>query len=254
MFVLVSPAKKLDFDAPAPFTTHTTPEFLDDSNKLITQLKKLTKKEIAELLKISENLAELNYKRYRSFKLPFTIKNSKQAIYAFKGDTYVGLDAESLNEDEISYAQKHLRILSGLYGCLAPLDLIQAYRLEMGTNFKTKGASNLYAYWQDKVTKSVNKAAKNNEYLVNCASKEYFSAIDQSTLAPELIDPKFLVNKNNEFKVIGIYAKKARGALARYIIKNKAKRLSDLYEFNDLGFKYCKIRSSGNSIVFTKKN
>jgi cytoplasmic iron level regulating protein YaaA (DUF328/UPF0246 family) len=252
MLVVISPAKKLDFEQESPVSTHTMPEFIDDSKKLISGLRKLSKDDISGLLKISDKLADLNFDRYKSFKVPFTPKNSKQALYAFRGDTYVGLEADTLNKKEVSYAQQHLRILSGLYGSLAPLDLIQPYRLEMGTNFGVNGSKNLYEFWKEKITHSINEAAGSSKFLVNCASKEYFSAVDQTKLNPKLIDVSFKIKKGESYKVIGIHAKKARGACAKFIIQNKVKTIDELKKFNGLGFKFNSKMSSETELVFTK--
>jgi cytoplasmic iron level regulating protein YaaA (DUF328/UPF0246 family) len=252
MLVVVSPAKKLDFESLSPTEEYSTCEFLETSNKLIKDLKKLNIDDIAKLMKLSKPLAELNFSRYKDFKTPFSLKNAKQAAYAFKGDTYVGLDFENFNKSEIKYAQSHLRILSGLYGLLKPLDLIQPYRLEMGTRFGIGESKNLYGVWQDKVTSTLNKELKSNKILVNCASKEYFSAIDFDNLDAKVIVPVFKEKKNGEYKIISFAAKRARGMMSQYIIKNKIKNIEDLKKFNMADYKFSSKLSSGNELVFVR--
>ena len=188
-------------------------------------LRKKSQDEIAKLMKLSDSLAELNVKRYKSFKLPFSLENAKQAVYAFKGDTYVGLQAETLKKSEVNYAQKHLKILSGLYGILSPLVGFQPYRLEMGTKFGINGNKNLYEFWGDKLTEQINSTVGKNKFLVNCASKEYFGAVNPKKLGPKIIDVSFKIKKGDQYKVVGIFAKQARGAMAKFIIQNKLKNL-----------------------------
>ena len=252
MLVVVSPAKKLDFENLAPTEEHSTCEFLEISKKLIKDLKKLNVDDIAKLMKLSKPLAELNFSRYKTFETPFSLKNAKQAAYAFKGDTYVGLDFESFNKSEIKYAQTNLRILSGLYGLLKPLDLIQPYRLEMGTRFGVGDAKNLYGVWQDSITSKLNKELKSNKVLVNCASKEYFSAIDFKNLNAEVIVPVFKEKKNGEYKIISFAAKRARGMMSQYIIKNKIKDIQGLKKFNMANYKFSSKMSYGNELVFVR--
>lgn len=252
MLIVVSPAKKLDFEKIAPTDEHTTPEYLEKSNGLIKELKRLSSEDIAKLMKLSVSLAELNYTRFHNFKTPFSLKNSKQAAYAFKGDTYIGLDFESFNKTQVNYAQKHLRILSGLYGLLKPLDLIQPYRLEMGTKFKALGEKNLYGVWKNDLTQDLNKVLKKEKVLVNLASKEYFSAIDFKNLDAEIITPVFMENKNGVHKIISFNAKRARGMMSQYILKNKIEKVEDLKNFDMDNYKYNKKLSEGNDFVFTR--
>lgn len=252
MLVVVSPAKKLDFENSCVTKQYSKPTFMKESKALISELKNLTSVDIAKLMKLSDKLAQLNYDRFQSFTTPFSLKNSKQAIYAFKGDTYVGLQAETLSEKDIEYAQDHLRILSGLYGALAPLDLIQPYRLEMGTKFSVKKYKNLYEFWGSKITDHINKAADGSKYLVNCASTEYFSAVKTDELKPTLIDVHFKVKGPNGYRVVGIHAKKARGAMAKYIIENKIKTLDKLKKFSDLDFKFNPDLSDKTELTFTR--
>lgn len=253
MLVVISPAKKLDFKEKAPVERYTTPKFLSDTEPLIKSLRKLSSIDLSKLMKLSDKLSDLNRDRYKSFETPFTLKNAKQAMYAFQGDTYVGLEAHNFQKNQIDYAQKHLKILSGLYGILSPLDLIQPYRLEMGTNFGVGKAKNLYQYWGAKLTEHVN-SHKDCNFLLNCASKEYFSVLDSQNIKPTVITPHFKVNKGGQLKVIGIYAKKARGACAKFVIENEIKCPEDVKKFNGLGFKFDKKLSDETNFVFVKND
>jgi uncharacterized protein len=252
MLIVVSPAKKLDFETKAPVEKFTQPQFLDKSKKLIRDLKKCEPSEISKMMKLSQNLTDLNVERYQKFKTPFNLNNSKQAMFAFKGDTYVGLDAETMSSKNITYAQNHLRILSGLYGLISPLDLIRPYRLEMGTKFPCEGAKNLYEYWQDTVTESVNKILKKEKTLVVLASKEYFSAIDFKKLAGEVITPVFKEKKNGEYKIVSFFAKKARGMMSRYIIDHQIETPKELLKFDLDGYQYRKDLSTPHGPVFCR--
>lgn len=252
MLVVISPAKKLDFETPSLTEKFECPKFLDKSEILIKELRKLSSEDISKLMKLSDKLSELNYTRYKSFKTPFTPENAKQAAYAFKGDTYVGLDFESFSTPEVNYAQKHLRILSGLYGVLRPLDLIQPYRLEMGTKFKIKDCKNLYEWWKSDITTFINIELKKEKILVNLASKEYFSSVDTSKLAGELINVHFLENKNGVVKVNSLFAKRARGMMASYILKNKITSIEELKDFDISGYQFDKNRSERNELVFVR--
>lgn len=252
MLIVVSPAKKLDFEIPAPTKKFTQPSDIDKSELLIKELKKCDAKKISSLMKLSDNLTVLNMKRYKNFKTPFNLKNAKQALFAFKGDTYVGLDAETMKTKDIDYAQKHLRILSGLYGLVAPLDLVQPYRLEMGTKFSVAGNKNLYEYWEDTITEKVKNLLKKEKTLVNLASKEYFSAINTAKLDAEIITPAFKEKKGNEYKMVGFYAKKARGMMSRYIIDNRIENPKDLLNFDIDGYQYNPKLSNNHEPVFTR--
>lgn len=252
LIVIVSPAKKLDFDSPSPTTTHSQLKNLDKSVTLIKELRKCSPAQISKMMKLSDALTDLNVKRYKSFKTPFTTNNSKQAMYAFKGDTYVGLDAETMNKKEINYAQKHLRILSGLYGLVSPLDLVQPYRLEMGTKFSCDGKKNLYEYWKESITGNLNTLLKKEKTLVNLASKEYFTAIDFKQLQGDVITPVFKEKKGNDYKIVSFFAKKARGMMSRYIIDQQIEDAKDLLKFSVDGYKYNKGLSSYNEPVFTR--
>lgn len=249
MIIIISPAKKLDFENAAPVAEFTNLRHLSKAQLLINALKKCSPSEISKMMKLSGNLTELNIKRYKSFKTPLTLKNAKQAIFAFKGDTYVGLDPDSMKSSDIKFAQKHLRILSGLYGIISPLDLIAPYRLEMGTKFTPANSKNLYQFWSDDITSELEK----EKFIVNLASKEYFSVINTKKLSAEIITPTFKENKNGELKIISFLAKKARGMMSRYIIENKIKDPIDLQQFNAGGYKFNPNLSSFNVPVFTRK-
>lgn len=252
MIVVISPAKKLDFETPAPTKKFTEPKDLKKSEELIKELRKCDAQKISKLMKLSNDLTELNMKRYKNFTTPFNLKNAKQAMFAFKGDTYVGLDADTMKEKEIEYAQKHLRILSGLYGLVSPLDLVQPYRLEMGTRFPVGDKKNLYEFWREDITAQLNDLLKKEKVLVNCASNEYFKSIDTKKLDAKIITPAFKEKKDGGYKMIGFFAKKARGMMSRYIIENRIDNPSDLLGFNIDGYKYNKKLSTELEPVFTR--
>lgn len=252
MIVVLSPAKKLDFESTPPVQNFNQPHHLKKSQELINELKKCDAKTISSLMKLSKELTNLNIQRYQDFKIPFSPKNAKQAVFAFKGDTYVGLDAETLNEKTIHYAEDHLRILSGLYGLVRPLDLIQPYRLEMGTNFPCGKSKNLYEFWKETITQQLNELLEKEKVLINCASNEYFKAVDTKKLNATIITPAFKGNKDGEFKMISFYAKKARGMMARYVLENRIEDPKDLLGFNLDGYKYNKKLSSELEPVFTR--
>jgi len=255
MLALISPAKKLDFETDPPFTTHTQPVLLDQAEKLVVKARKLSRAALARTMGLSEALTELNYQRYQAFKTPFTLGNAKQAALVFNGDTYVGLDARSLSEEDLVYAQDHLRILSGLYGVLRPLDLMQPYRLEMGAKFEPPRASNLYDFWGDRLTDEINKivAAQGHVCVVNCASNEYFKSIKPKNLTVPVITPVFKEVKDNQARVIGLFAKQARGMMARHIIVNRLSQSEDLKSFKSGGYVYRQDLSDEFSWVFTRK-
>ncbi len=254
MLALISPAKTLDFDSPLRTKKHSQPQFLDASSKLISTLSAKSSGQIAKLMHISPQLAELNHRRISEWQLPFTTNNARPAIMAFKGDVYLGLEAWNLSQRDLSWAQKHLRILSGLYGILRPLDLMQAYRLEMGTKLKTGCAKNLYQFWQDELGKHLNDTLVSNGHkvLVNLASREYFQAIDPNLISSKIVTPTFLDLKNGEYRFLSFFAKKARGCMTRYIIENRITTLKALRQFNIEGYRYCEKRSNGNEWVFIR--
>ena len=255
MLIVISPAKTLDFETPPTVDTNTQPDFLKDSRELIKQLKELSPAEVSSLMGISDKLGVLNFDRFNAWKTPFTKKNAKQAVLAFQGDVYTGLEAESFNKKQFNFAQKHLRILSGLYGLLRPLDLIQPYRLEMGTKFENKRGKDLYEFWGDKITEQINADLKNNksECLVNLASNEYFKSIQAKDISKPIVTPVFKDYKNGQYKIISFFAKKARGLMSQYIIKNGIKTADELSGFNLDGYKFYKSESDDKTLMFKRK-
>jgi len=254
MLLIISPAKKLDFDSIAQTEKFTQADFLDDSQELINTLLPYTVGDLEKLMKLSRNLAELNYQRYRDWQLPFNPQNAKQAISTFKGDVYHGLNIESFNDEQLDFAQQHLRILSGLYGLLRPLDLMQPYRLEMGTRLENQRGKNLYEFWQDKITIAINKQLKQSgsSHLINLASNEYFkSVIPKQVIAP-IITPVFKELKNDQYKIISLLAKRARGMMSAYILKNQLNNVEDIKQFADAGYKYNETLSTEFEWVFTR--
>jgi uncharacterized protein len=255
MLIVVSPAKTLDYDTPAKTKIHTTPDFLKESQKLIKVLREYSPMDISELMNVSSNIAELNFDRYKSWTANFSEKNSKQAILAFKGDVYTGLDAESFSAKDFKFAQKHLRVLSGLYGLLRPLDLMKPYRLEMGTRLNNARGKNLYEFWGSEITDALNLQLKKikSDYLINLASNEYFKSVKPKELNGEIITPAFKDYKAGQYKMIGVYAKKARGTLSRFIIKNQLQDPEDIKDFNGDGYRFNKSLSKDKNWVFTRK-
>ena len=255
MIIVLSPAKTLDYE----FETdgnHSVPSFLSQSSKLIGQLKKKEPKDIASLMGLSDKLATLNYDRYQSWTASKKASNdSKPSLLVFKGDVYQGLQAEDLTKKEMNFAQKHVRILSGLYGILRPLDLMKPYRLEMGTKLETSQGKNLYEFWGDKIQKNVLDELKNqkSDLLINLASKEYFTVLGRVPEDVNVISPVFKDYKNGKYKIISFYAKKARGLMARWIIQNKVKDFEDLVRFNVDGYKFSKAESTASTPVFLRK-
>ncbi|KGK29515.1 MULTISPECIES: peroxide stress protein YaaA [Cellulophaga] len=240
MKIVISPAKSLDFETELPTAAYTSPVFLEQSKKLNSVLKKKKPKDLSDLMHISDKLAQLNWDRNQNFSLPFTPENARPAVFAFSGDVYQGLDAYSLKETKIAELQNQLRILSGLYGVLKPLDLMQAYRLEMGTSMKVGKAKNLYEFWKKDITASLNSELEEGELFVNLASNEYFSAVDEKNLKVPVIAPIFKDWKNDKLKIISFYAKKARGAMVRYIVDEKVNSLEELRGFNLDGYLFSK--------------
>lgn len=255
MLIVVSPAKTLDYDTPPKTKTFTLPDYLDDSAELIHRMREFSSLDISELMKVSTKIADLNFDRFEAWNKKFTEKNAKQAVLAFKGDVYTGLDAESFTAKDFKFAQKHFRMLSGLYGLLRPLDLMQPYRLEMGTKLSTERGKNLYEFWGSEITDGLNKQLKKikSDYLINLASNEYFKAVKPKELKGEIITPAFKELKNGDYKMIGVYAKKARGLLSRYVIQNQLSDIEDIKSFDVEGYKYNQKLSKDNSWVFTRK-
>ena len=252
MLIVVSPAKTLDFETKPHIDEYSQSDLLDQSELLIKQMRKLSPQDIATLMKLSDKLASLNAARYEQWTRPFTSDNAKQAVLAFKGDVYTGLDASSLKLDDLQFAQQHLRILSGLYGLLRPLDLIQPYRLEMGIKLENSRGKNLYSFWDDIITQRLNNEFKdqNNQTLINLASNEYFKSVDIKRLKAKVITPVFKDYKNGTYKIISFYAKKARGLMTRYIIENRLEEPSLIKNFDSEGYYFVPAESNDQEWVF----
>ncbi len=254
MLMVISPAKTLDYDTPPTTKRFTQPEHLDHAQQLIDQLRDLSPQQISELMHLSDKLASLNVARYGSWTPDFTADNAKQALLAFKGDVYTGLNASDFSEQDFDYAQKHLRMLSGLYGILRPLDLMQPYRLEMGTKLANVRGKDLYAFWGERISTWLNDAltAQGDDVLLNLASNEYFGAVKRNALNARVIDVDFKDMKNGQYKIISFYAKKARGLMTRYVIKERIERPEQLKNFNYDGYRYSPDDSSTDHLVFLR--
>ncbi len=253
MKIVVSPAKSLDQESKLPVNRGTQPKFVEEAAQINRKLARMSKQEIANLMSISDKLADLNYTRYQEFEENHTKSNARPAVYMFDGDVYSGLDAYSIAENKIDYLQDSLRILSGMYGILRPLDLIQPYRLEMGTKLPIESADNLYGFWQEKITESLNKELKKDELFVNLASKEYFKAINPKELKTPVISPVFKDFKNGKLKIIAFYAKKARGAMARFLVENKAETKDAIKAFDAMDYRYSEeYTTKENEPVFVR--
>lgn len=254
MILLISPAKTLDFEQKANTAIHSENAFLPEAEKLIKKLKQIKAAELSELMGISQKLAQLNFERFQNWSLPFNENNAKQSVFAFRGEVYTGLNADTLSEKNILFAQEHLRILSGLYGVLRPLDLIQPYRLEMGTLWKTKNFGSLYEYWGEKLTKNINAvlAAQKNNFLINLASNEYFKAINTKKIKAEIISPVFKDFSHGEYKIVSVFAKKARGLMSRFIIDHEIQKPDELKLFDSDGYYFSEAESKKNQLVYLR--
>lgn len=254
MLVVVSPAKNLDFESVVPTREYSQPALLEETERLMKVCRTLSPADLSSLMKISDKLATLNANRFAEFSTPFTTENARQAMYAFNGDVYTGLDAYSLDTDTVAYAQNHLRILSGLYGLLRPLDLMQAYRLEMGTRLANPAGKDLYAFWNDTITLALNKAleAQGDNVLINLASNEYFKAVKKTSLDGMIITPTFKDCKNGQYKIISFFAKKARGLMARYILENRVEDVEGLKAFDVDGYQFSEAQSTSTELVFLR--
>lgn len=254
MLAVVSPAKKLDFSEPAVPLPHSQPGFLDDTRELVDVAKGLSRSQLKSLMQLSDKLADLNFERFKAFDPAAEPVGAKQAVLAFSGDTYTGLDANSLNADDLAWAQDHLRILSGLYGVLKPLDLIQPYRLEMGRKLTNPRGEDLYAFWDEKLAHALDGAVDGHAapVVVNLASNEYFKAAKPKAMQARVITPVFKEVAAGQAKVIGLFAKRARGMMARYIITNRIEDPQDLKAFTDGGYAYQAALSSDDEWVFTR--
>ena len=254
MLMVISPAKTLDYDTPPVTERFTQPQFLDQSQELIEQLRQMSPQQIGELMHLSDKLAALNVARYGSWQPDFTPANAKQALLAFKGDVYTGLAAEDFSEADFDFAQQHLRMLSGLYGLLRPLDLMQPYRLEMGTKLANARGNNLYDFWGERISGWLNEAlaAQGDDILLNLASNEYFSSVKRKALKARIINTEFKDQKNGQYKIISFYAKKARGLMARYVIKERISDPEQLKAFDYQGYRYSAEQSKPDSLVFLR--
>ena len=254
MLTIISPAKKLDYSQLSEARSYTQPLLLEHSEQLLNDLRLLSPNDICSLMGLSDKLGALNYERFQEWQLPFSTDNAKQAILAFKGDVYQGLDAENMSSEELNWAQDNLRILSGLYGLLRPLDLMQPYRLEMGTKFANNRGANLYQFWGDIITKQLNKllAASPKSALINLASNEYFKSVQPKDLEAEIITPVFMDQKGDKYKIISFFAKRARGLMSAFIIKNKITDPQQLKTFDVDGYRFNAAMSEGNKWVFCR--
>ena len=257
MITLLSPAKSLDYETKPATRKHTEPRLLAQSSELIDVLRELPASEIASLMHISDDLAALNAQRYADFAPPFTTKNAKQAVLAFDGDVYQGLDAPAFGERDFTEAQKTVRILSGLYGVLRPLDLMQAYRLEMGTALANPHGKTLYAYWGERIARALDEAlqaqdGEGERMLINLASNEYFKAVDRKALQAQVVTPVFQDRKNGAYKIISFYAKRARGLMVRFAIDKRLDRVADLRAFDRDGYAWCEAESNATTLVFRR--
>jgi cytoplasmic iron level regulating protein YaaA (DUF328/UPF0246 family) len=254
MLTVISPAKSLDYESPAPTSKSSQPDFLDDAEVLVGTLRKMSKKKLGELMGISEALAELNHQRYADWSRPFTAKNAKQAVLAFSGDVYLGLEAATFRAKDFTFAQDHLRILSGLYGVLRPLDLMQAHRLEMGTRLKTRRGKLLYEFWGEKITENLNEVLANHKQavLVNLASNEYFKSVKPRDLDGSVVTPVFREIKGGKSRTIATFAKRARGRMLSWMVRNRIDRPEDLPAFNADGYEFISDESTDDTLVFAR--
>ena len=249
MLIVVSPAKSLNFD-PIELTGISKPRFIRETKELVETMKDKSSSDLKKMMSISDKIANLNVERFNSFKFPFNKKNAKSAIFAFTGDVYRGFDVDQFSEKNLLHAQKHFRILSGLYGLLRPMDLIQPYRLEMGTKLNFDTHKNLYQFWDTKIAKMINKDMKANgdKFLINLASEEYFKSIDRKTLKAPIVQIHFKEQRGDQIKIISFSAKKARGMMSRYILKNEISKLDDLRGFQEENYIYNKRAFFGNEL------
>ena len=254
MLTVISPAKTLDYETPPTTRKATQPQFIDRAAQLVEDAREMSPQDIRALMGVSENIAELNHARFMNWSAPFSLDNAKQALLAFKGDVYTGLEAETLSTAQLGFAQQHLCILSGLYGLLRPLDLMQPYRLEMGLKFSNSGGKNLYEFWGDEITVALNKQLKKSgsPVLVNLASNEYFKSVKAKALDADIVTPVFKDLKGDKYKVISFYAKKARGQMARFIIDKELNEPDGLKKFRSDGYRYNRAESTARELVFTR--
>ncbi|MFB6265285.1 MAG: peroxide stress protein YaaA [Bradymonadaceae bacterium] len=254
MLILLSPSKRLDYESALPTDTYTQPEFLDDAETLIEVLREYSLEEIRELMDISEDLAELNVGRYESFETPFTPENAKQSIFAFDGDVYRDFAFEEYDESDFEFLQNHVRILSGLYGILRPLDLMQPYRLEMGTSLPNPRGEDLYDFWGDQLAESVNRAldAQEDDIILNLASNQYFDAVDRDILDGRIVSPTFKDERNGSYMVISFYLKRLRGTMSDWVVRNRIEEPSELSAFTGRNYEFSVERSTDDEPVFLR--
>ncbi|MDA9095949.1 peroxide stress protein YaaA [Porticoccaceae bacterium] len=253
MLTVISPAKKLDYSSTVEPQAHTQPELLSHAKELLKGLKTLSPQDVCALMGLSDKLGALNYERFQEWRTPFNQKNARQAVLAFKGDVYQGLDAQSMSAGELAWAQDNLRILSGLYGLLRPLDLMQPYRLEMGTKYSNARGNDLYKFWGNIITDEINKVlVGKTPVLLNLASNEYFKSVQTKDIKGQIISPQFMDKKDDKYKIISFYAKKARGLMSAYIIKNKITDVEKIKGFDSDGYSYNAAMSEGDKWVFTR--
>ncbi len=254
MITILSPAKKLDKKVHPPVSDYSLPEFIEDSRLLVEELRKLSPDELVQLMDVSRKIADMNYERFARWHTPFNPDNASRAVMLFNGQVYQGLKAEDMSPEDLRFAQQHLRILSGLYGILRPLDLIQPYRLEMGTKLTNPRGKDLYAFWGQRLTQNINEAMEGHEckVLINLASNEYFSSIDAEKLEADIVTPVFKERKGNQYKTIAVYAKKARGLMSRFIMQNRIETPESIKAFDQEGYIYSPERSSEKQWVFIR--
>ena len=253
MLTVISPAKKLDYATPVKVSNHTQPALLDHSKKLLEGLKTLTPQEVCALMGLSDKLGALNYERFQEWRTPFNSNNARPAVLAFKGDVYQGLSAESMSSQDLNWAQDNLRILSGLYGILRPLDLMQPYRLEMGTKFANSKGPDLYSFWDGIINKEINNLlGQPEDVLLNLASNEYFKATQEKTISKRIVTPVFMDNKDGKYKIISFFAKKARGLMAAFIIKNRISDVELIKTFDSDEYSFNSTLTEGDRWVFTR--
>lgn len=256
MIIVVSPAKSLDYESPVRIRKHTEPQFLSEAGILAKQLQKMSAEDLSELMNISGKLGELNFTRFANWRTPFTPDEARQALYAFKGDVYLGLNADQFDAKDVAFAQNHLRILSGLYGILRPLDLMLPYRLEMGTRLENKRGKDLYEFWGSRLTQALNDefANQRSKVLLNLASNEYFKSLQPGDLDAEVISPVFKDYSSGKYRVLSFFAKKARGEMAAWIIRNRIDRADKLPDFGVNGYRYSADESTASKPVFLRKD
>jgi len=255
MLIVISPAKTLDLESDYKAPAASQPEFLTETRKLVKIMRGYSVADLGKLMHTSEAISTLNEERFKTWKTPFNEDNARASLFTFKGDVYTGLEAENFSDADLEYAQDHLRILSGLYGALRPLDLMQPYRLEMGTELKNERGKNLYAFWGDKLSKAINRdlAAQGDNVLVNLASNEYFSALEKKVLDAQVVTPVFKDYSSGQYRVLSFFAKKARGRMAAWILRNRVADVAELAGFKLDGYKYSKGESTPEKPVFLRK-